>query len=271
MGSSILVLGGESLVGAEVVRQLTALGHGYIAPKLGWQRPQSAAFLAKRFQQVFLGPPSYFSCCRINEKMIETLGEMGARKIVLLSSFEAGLGVKVGVGEAYRRLEEKLTTSQMAYTILRAAPLMQELTTIDPPYPVREKSLKIPYGEARSAFVDARDVASAAVKALTDTGHSGRVYTITGPEALGLGEVAEAISTAAQTRFLYEHTEVPIFRSRLRALDYPDDVITAATEFYGLCRKGAAEHVSSSVGKIIGRSAITFSRFVRDYREKFAA
>ncbi|WP_420713977.1 hypothetical protein [Streptomyces sp. NRRL WC-3742] len=46
-------------------------------------------------------------------------------------------------------------------------------------------------------FVDAEDIAEVAAAALTEDGHGGRTYQLTGPRAIGFAEAADLIGAAA--------------------------------------------------------------------------
>jgi uncharacterized protein YbjT (DUF2867 family) len=63
--------------------------------------------------------------------------------------------------------------------------------------------LKVPTGGQPTSFVDTRDIADVATAALLDSGHAGRFYTLTGPQALTLAEVARSIGQAAGHQVRY--------------------------------------------------------------------
>lgn len=211
-----LVVGADSFVGCEVVRQLTARGIQTLVASAR-DKSQAIAEQLNNVRTVFLSSPSYFEINAIDPDLVPTLARSGARRVVFLSTFEAGIGGGSRSGKFYQQLEASITRSGLNFTILRAAPLMQELTTIDPPYPVRKKGLDIPYGNARCAFVDARDVAAVAVKAMTEAGHESRVYTLTGPEALTLTEAMDSIGKVTQANIRYQNAEISFFRQSMRA------------------------------------------------------
>jgi len=64
---------------------------------------------------------------------------------------------------------------------------------------VRDGVLFVPAGDGKTSFVDARDVAEVAAAALTEPGHGGRAYDVTGPEALTYDEVAAVFSDVGET------------------------------------------------------------------------
>jgi uncharacterized protein YbjT (DUF2867 family) len=71
---------------------------------------------------------------------------------------------------------------------------------------LRHGAIRTATGQGRVAMIDARDIASAAVTALTGDAHDGKTHTLTGPEALTFNEVAGIL--AAQTGIEIRHMAV---------------------------------------------------------------
>ncbi len=79
-----------------------------------------------------------------------------------------------------------------------------------------------PAGDGRVAAVARADVADVAVEVLRDPGaHVGATYTLTGPEALTLAEVAERAGVATGRRLRFEDETPPEAYASRRAA-YPD-------------------------------------------------
>ena len=85
----------------------------------------------------------------------------------------------------------------MAWTILLPGGFMQNFVEGSAPRP--DGNLYLPVGNAKTAYVDTRDIAAVAVKALTEPGHESKEYTLTGPADLSYAEMA-AIMTEASGR-----------------------------------------------------------------------
>lgn len=69
-----------------------------------------------------------------------------------------------------------------------------------------QSSIFLPAGQGKAIFVDVRDIAAIAVQALTnnkDNQHSGKAYTITGPQAVSYGEAAEILSEYLDRKMPY--------------------------------------------------------------------
>ncbi|SAK47670.1 NmrA-like protein [Caballeronia temeraria] len=113
----------------------------------------------------------------------------GVQHIVLLS----GRGE-----EEAQAAEQALQRSGASWTILRCSWFMQNFSESFLIDPVREGVLALPVGDIREPFVDAEDIADAAVAALTQPGHENRLYELTGPRAITFAEALECIAKASK-------------------------------------------------------------------------
>src|SRR5439155_13439138 len=72
-------------------------------------------------------------------------------------------------------------------------------------------------GQGKMSVVDPRDIAAVAVKALTGSGHEGRAYDVTGPEALSAAEQVQILSSAIGKPLRY--VDVPDAAERQNMLE----------------------------------------------------
>ena len=116
-------------------------------------------------------------------------------RIVLLSERAAD---SIADGGWALRAEEAVRESGHVWTMLRPSWFMQVFT--DPRFYRDEIAehgrLAFAGGEAAVAWIDARDIAAVAERALLDEGHEGRFYELSGPEAITLPRTAEILSVA---------------------------------------------------------------------------
>src|SRR5207244_6729862 len=96
--------------------------------------------------------------------------------------------------------ERHILESGVAFTFLRPNSFMQNFITYFPP---RDGTIYLPWGNGKASFVDTRDIAAVAAEALTSDGHEGKTYTLTGPAALGIAEVASILSGMAGREINY--------------------------------------------------------------------
>jgi uncharacterized protein YbjT (DUF2867 family) len=88
------------------------------------------------------------------------------------------------------RIEEKIFESAIPFTILQPAAYMQNLL-VHWDLIAHEGTYPIPYGqETKMSMVDIEDIAKVAALVLTEPGHEGAIYELSGSEVLSQTEVA---------------------------------------------------------------------------------
>jgi uncharacterized protein YbjT (DUF2867 family) len=130
--------------------------------------------------------------------------------------------------------------------------------------------LRLPAGEARLPFVDIRDIAAVTIKALTEPGHDGKAYVLTGPEALSHAEVAAILSEATGKRFVYENIPPETYRRMLIAEGASEFRADLVVNLFDRMRRRGTAPISDDIARVLGRPAIDFRRFARDYAGEIA-
>jgi len=148
--------------------------------------------------------------------MVDACRETGVRHVVLNSALGAGEYSK-SFPSWHHKVEEKLKASGLEYTILRPNSFMQNILTYYAPTIRTQAAFYAGMENARTSFIDVRDIAVVATKALTAPGHTGKTYELNGPEALTYAEVAAKISRASGRKVQY--VDIPVERQRQSMLD----------------------------------------------------
>jgi uncharacterized protein YbjT (DUF2867 family) len=194
--------------------------------------------------------------------------EAGVRHIVYLSQLHAASDSPLRFLRYHAAVEEALRTSGMSYTNLRPNLYMQGLLMIGRTI-ASEGRFFAPAGGARVSVVDVRDIAAVAVAALTRSGHEGKTYDITGPEALTHGEMAAQLSEALHRPVAFVDLPERDFREALRGFRMPDWQADGLVEDYAHYRRGEASNISSAVQEVTGESPRPFRAFAHDYKSAF--
>jgi NAD(P)H dehydrogenase (quinone) len=123
----------------------------------------------------------------------------GVKHIVYLSVLNAAPDATFILAHDHFYTEEHIRAAGVPFTFLRAS-----LYTDNVPQCVSEDDvIRAPAGEKPVAWVTRDDIADVAVEVLTKTGHNGRTYDVTGPEALTMAETAERLSAILQRKIVY--------------------------------------------------------------------
>ncbi|MFE9657230.1 hypothetical protein [Micromonospora sp. NPDC006431] len=179
-------------------------------------------------------------------------------RVVLLSEREADYEGPDGWAP---RAERAVRDSGRPWTILRPSWFMQVFT--DPRF-YRDQiastgELAFPTGGATVAWIDARDIAAVAERALLDEGHVGQVYELSGPESLSLPRTAQLLSAAAGRPVV--HREVTIDQAVAGTEDFYRDLSVLTFE---RVRAGSFAKVTDTVERVTGRPARTLQAFIAD-------
>lgn len=178
----------------------------------------------------------------------------GVRQLVLLS----------GRGEpAAQRCEAIVQNSGLAWTVLRASWFNQNFSEGHLLEPVLAGVIALPGGNVAEPFVDAGDLADAAVAAFTDARHIGQLYEMTGPRALTFAEVAEILSDALGRDIHYQPMETDAYVEMLS--DYvPREFAVFLGGLFAEVLDGRNVHVADGVQRALGRAPRDFADYVRE-------
>jgi len=193
----------------------------------------------------------------------------GVGHVVKGSALGASDHSKSPIGRAHYDVEKALQESGIAWTILRPHVFMQNFLDIAPTI-AREGRIRSASGDGKIPFIDARDIAAVAAAALTAPGHEGKKYVLTGPEALGYGDVARIIGKAVGRPVEYVAESPEEARERLVRAGAPLWAIDSMLALSAYQRAGGpTAEISKTVEEILGRPPRTFARFVQDYASVF--
>lgn len=121
------------------------------------------------------------------------------------------------------------------------------------------------------SIVDVRDIATVAVAALTEDGHRGKTYDITGPQALSHAEMASQLAAAFGRPVSFVDVPEAAMREALLRFGIPEWQADGLIEDYAHYRRGEASAVSSAVEDVTGRPPRSFQDFAMDYSQIFLA
>ena len=262
----IVVTGATGNVGRSLVRRLSAAGHAVTAVARHVRDTDVpdgvravAADLAEPagLDAAFQGAKALFLLVAGDDPadVLARAKAAGVTRVVLVSS--QGVGTRPGGAYAHAAgFEQAVAASGLEYTILRSGGLASNAFAWAGP--IREQRLApAPFGEVGLPFVDPDDVAAVATAALTEDGHDGATYVLTGPAPTSPRQRAEAIATAigAPVRFV----EMTREEARAQMTQFmPPEVVEGTLAILG---EPTAEEqaVSPDVERILGRPAAPFS------------
>lgn len=171
----------------------------------------------------------------------------------------------------HRKVEDKLKASGLKYTILRPNSFMQNLLTSAAPTVRTQGAFYAAMGSAKVSLIDVRDIATVAVKALSDPwAHEGKTYELNGLEALSYAEVATKISRTIGRPVKF--VDIPEDAQRKAMLDQhmPEWLVTAVLDlqrYYTANGKGG--EVDGVLAGLLGRAPIRLDQFLDENKDAF--
>jgi uncharacterized protein YbjT (DUF2867 family) len=183
--------------------------------------------------------------------------DLGVRRLVLLS----------GRGEEEAQRSEQVMQAGAAtieWTVVRCSWFNQNFDEGAWADVVRAGELALPVDDVPEPFVDADDIADVAVAALTEDGHAGRVYELTGPRLLTFEEAVAEISRAAGRTVRLTPVSHEDFAGGLAADRLPDDLVWLLTYLFREVLDGRNASLGDGVQRALGREPKDFSDYARE-------
>lgn len=283
----ILVFGATGKVGSQVMARLVGarvpvrafvreLAKGAQWAKAGAELAQGDANDAGAVARALSGVDAVFLLSQANGEqesgIVEQAVRAGVKRVVKLSTMSAGLDAPFPMARLHAAVEDKLRESGLGWTILRPGMFAQNLLQFADA--VRTGgAITGAYGEGKVAPIDVRDIAEVAIAALTQPGHDGAVYTLTGPEALTFAQMARKLTAAAGREIAYRDVSIETLRQvmtvQLEKAGVPLRILDELTARQKHIAAGNGAHVSADVEKVLGRKARSFDEFARDHAAVF--
>ncbi len=265
--STILVTGGTGKTGRRVVQRLKArglpvrVGSRAGDPPFGWHDPSTWPQVLRNVAAVYMAYYPDLAVPGATEIVRAFAAEAvarGVRRLVLLS----GRGE-----EEAQRSEQAVRDSGAEWTLLRASWFAQDFSEHFLVEQVRSGELALPVGEVREPFVDAEDIADVAVAALTEDGHAGQLYELSGPRLLTFAEAVAEIAEASRRKIRFVQVPMEQYAAALAEHGVPAEFVRLLTYLFAEVMDGRNAHLADGVQRALGRAPRDF----RDYARQAAA
>jgi uncharacterized protein YbjT (DUF2867 family) len=289
MSDRILVTGSTGKVGKEVINQLVTKGLPVRAADInvewveaaakaeGWKDVEFALFnydqpetfgpVLEGVERMFIVPPLLSPTQHEQIIAFIKFGETtGVKHIVNLSQMGSDeiKDLPLRKGEIY------IEGCGIPYTHLRPNWFCQNFNTMHMAGIKEHGEIAIPAEDIKSSYIDVRDIAAMGVAALTEgEKHWNKAYTLTSGEAIDNDEVVRLISKASGKDIKYTSVSEDAYREALLAAGMTEGAAEMALNLYRLMRNGGTTAVSSDVPDVLGRDAISFEQYTKDFADSW--
>ncbi len=265
---NILVIGGTGKTGKRVVHLLEELGQNVgigsrkASPPFDWHQPKEWTQALEGMDKVYityqpdLAVPGALQAI---ERLVKESKLANVKKLVILS----------GKGEREAELcEQVIIHSGLDYTIVRASWFNQNFSENFLLEPILEGVVALPQAEAQIPWIDANDIAAVATKVLTEDGHNGKIYELTGSRTLTFQEAIAEIAKASKQEIRFIPISIKEYGDEMRKANVPGDFIWLIEYLFAeVLGNPELAQVTNDVEKVLGRKPIDFS----EYTKKVAA
>ena len=262
-----LVLGGTGKTGRRVAERLAErgllvrIGSRSAEPPFDWDKPDtwataldgvSAAYVSYYPDLAIPGAPEAVRA------FAELAARNGVRRLVLLSG--RGEEEAQSAEQALREVGEE---AGVEWTIVRCAWFMQNFDENYILEPILSGEVALPSGNVPEPFVDAGDIADVAVAALTEDGHAGHLYELTGPRLLTMEQAVGEISRATAREIGFVPVTLEEYESVLAEADVPPEFLSFLTYLFGTVLDGRNASLTDGVRRAVGREPKDFADYAR--------
>lgn len=259
-----LVLGGTGKTGRRVAERLNELGVPVRigsrsgTPKFDWEDQSTWATALENVRAVYIA-------------FYPDLAVPGATAVI--SSF-SDLAVKRGVSqlvllsgrgeEEAQKCEQIVQNSGADWTIVRTSWFCQNFSEGFMQELILSGEVALPIGSVKEPFIDVDDIDEVAVAALTEDGHSGQLYELTGPRLMTFTEAVEEIAKATNRKVQYMQISPEVFSSAMADQGVPSDAIWLMNYLFTTVLDGRNSYLTDGVKRALGREPRDFSDYVQN-------
>lgn len=204
----------------------------------------------------------------LQRNFIRVAKASGVRHLVKFSGMDADAHCEWRFLRWHGQVEKDLEDSGLAFTHVQPNQFMQVYLRFQPTIASQGKF----YAASRDSLVspvDVRDIAAVTLAVLTGSGHEGKKYVITGPEALTYAEIAAKLSGAIGKKVTY--VDVPLEAAKQAILDSgaPEWFAEGQAEQFRFRWQGKQSRVTSTIADVAKKTPITFDEFAHDFAPYF--
>jgi uncharacterized protein YbjT (DUF2867 family) len=276
----ILVIGATGTVGTELVKQLADTGarvraltrDSEKAKKLGsnvevvqgdLEKPETLAAAFAGVDKAFVATAGA-QLSVMEGNAYEAAKRAGVTHLVKLSGrhLDADWMLEKPLARWHRDSEQRLRVTGIPWTIVRPGAFSSNFLTW---FDRKQSGVFLPMGQGRDTFIDPRDVAAVVAKALTESGHTGAVYEVTGGEWLDFSQAAAKLSAVIDRPVTYTDIPDAVLRDALMSSGavHPD-YIESFLCYCAAIRDGKVYAPTTAVHNLLGRAPRSFEEWARD-------
>lgn len=261
--ATTLVLGANGKTGRRVASRLAQQGVPVRAgsrrgsPRFDWNDRATWADSLDGVRAVYISYASHLpivGSADVIGAFVEEAKRAGVARLVLLS----GRGEEEGL-----EWERRVRASGLEWTVVRSSWFAQNFSEGGFADMVHAGQLVVPGNVEPEPYIDIEDLADVAAAALTESGHVGMTYEVTGPRLMTFEDVAGSLSSAVGQRIVHVPVSHEDFLRGAAESGAPAPAVELLDYLFGTLLDGRNAYVASGVNQALGRPARDFADFAR--------
>ena len=174
----------------------------------------------------------------------------------------------------HAEIDDELRASGVPYTILKPHNFMQgtmmAAQTVESGCPgCKHGIVYMPMKDGKIGMIDVRDIVDVAVKVLTEDGHEGKTYTLTGPASISFHDVAAALAKALGKEVNYVDVPLEAGRQAMISMGLSEWMADAFGEYFTAFSEGYGDYTTPDVEQVTGNPPRSYETFARDFAHVF--
>ena len=262
-----LVTGGTGKTGRRIVERLeakgvpTRLGSRSATPSFDWNNASNWDACLENVESVYISYAPDLAMPGATDT-IQTFVDRavlnGVKRLVILS----------GRGEEEAQACERIViNSGLEWTVIRSSWFYQNFSEGAFVDMVMAGKITVPANGTLEPFVDVDDIAEVATAALTQDGHNGQIYEVTGPRLMSFADIAADLSAVTGRRIDYISVPHDAFVSGAKESGAPQDVVWMLDYLFATVLDGRNSSLSDGVQKALGRQPNDFMSYAKRVAE----
>jgi uncharacterized protein YbjT (DUF2867 family) len=164
--------------------------------------------------------------------------------------------------------EEAVKSSGLPWTLLNPTFFMQN-TMMAAQTIASDGVIYWDVGDGKIGTIDVRDIVDVAAAVLTGSGHEGKSYILTGPEAISFHDMAATFSKVLGKEVNYVSVPHEAAFDAMVGMGLPEWIAKGYGELMDGFSEGFAESTTDNVATLAGHPARSFEQFARDFAQVF--
>jgi len=202
-------------------------------------------------------------------QFVDLAKEAGVKHLVKMSSMEAVPGTTNPIPSIHVQSENYIRESGLPWTFIKPNFFMQNL--MGSAATIKEQGkFFMPMKDGKTAMADVRDLGEAMAVVLTEDGHEGQSYELTGPELLSFADVADRFSQALGRKIEYVDVPMDGYMEKIAPFLLNDWHVNAVKELFTEIAAGGLDYTTDTIQKLLGREPVSVKQFAEDHKAVFS-